>query len=592
MTETAPALVRRLRVAAAAVALTALAFSQAPGRLIGDTKSDLVLDPGGFLGRSLEAWDPQQAFGQVANQSYGYLWPMGPFFWLGHAAGVPGWVVQRGWWALLLVVGFLGAYRLAGALGIGTPAARLVAALAYALSPRVLSVLGTISVEAWPGAVLPWVLLPLVAGATGRATPRRAAALSGVGVLCLGGVNAAASAAVLLLPLLYLLTRPRPVRAALLSWWVPVTVLASAWWALPLLVLGRYGYPFLGLIESATVTTSVTGLTDTLRGGSHWLGYLAVHGQPAWTAGWQLATRPGLVLGTALVGAAGLAGLLLPRLPERRWLLGGVLAGTVLITAAHTGVLTGPLAAGLQRALDGPAAPLRNVHKVDPVLRLPLTLGLAHLLATAARIRPPGWLRPGSGPAVGTLAAGRLSGPAMGTLETGRLSAPAGTVAAGTVGLLLAITLLPAWGSGLAPSGAYAQTPAYWQQTATWLAQHSAGRRALLEPAANAPVYRWGTPRDEPLQALARSPWAVRDAAPLGAPGSIRMLDALDARLATGQSSAAYAQVLARAGVGYVVLRNDLDPDRSGAERPAVVRAALAGAAAARRAAGVGAGGY
>jgi len=547
-----PSLVRRLRVTTAAVALVALAFSQAPGKLIGDTKSDLVLNPGAFLRRALEAWDPQQGFGVVANQSYGYLWPMGPFFWLGHELGLPGWVVQRGWWALVLVVGFTGAVRLAGALGIGTPATRLLAALAYALSPRVLSVLGTISVEAWPAAVLPWILLPLVRGATGRLDPRRAAAWSGVAVLCLGGVNATASAAVLPLPLLYLLTRPAGVRGRLLAWWAPVTVLAAAWWALPLLVLGRYGYDFLGLIENARVTTSVTGLVDTLRGSDHWLGYLVVDGRPVWTAGWDLATRPGLVVVTTLVAAAGIAGLLLPRLPDRRWLLGGVLLGTVLVSAAHTGVLTGPLAPSLQSALDGWLAPLRNVHKADPVLRLPLALGLANLLAVAGR-------------------AARRAGD---RLPAARF---AGAAALPVVAALVAVTLLPAWGSGLAPNGAYTATPAYWQQAANWLDANADGDRTLLLPSANAPVYRWGTPRDEPLQSLTSAPWAVRDGAPLGAPGSTRLLDGLDARLATGEPSAAYADVLARAGVGFVLVRNDLDPDRSGSERPAVIWAALAG---------------
>ena len=551
MTDTAPSLVRRLRVTTAVVALVALAFSQAPGKLIGDTKSDLVLDPGTFLRRALDAWNPLQGFGVLDNQSYGYLWPMGPFFWLGHELGVPGWAVQRGWWALLLVVGFTGALKLAGALGIGTPATRLLAALAYVLSPRVLSVLGTISVEAWPAAVLPWIVLPLVRGAGGQLSPRRAAAWSGVAVLCLGGVNATASAAVLPLPLLYLLTRPAGVRGRLLAWWVPITVLAASWWALPLLVLGRYGYDFLDIIETANVTTSVTGLVDTLRGSDHWLGYLVVDGRPVWTAGWELATRPGLVVVTTLVAAAGLAGLLLRGLPDRRWLLGGVLLGTVLVAAAHTGVLTGPLAPTLQSALDGPLAPLRNVHKADPVLRLPLALGLAHLLAVASR-------------------AVARAGPPVPTRFAAAAAVP---VVAG----LVALTLLPAWGSGLAPQGAYAATPAYWQQAADWLDRHADGDRTLLLPSANAPVYRWGTPRDEPLQALASAPWAVRDGAPLGAPGSTRLLDGLDARLASGQPSPAYADVLARAGIRFVLLRNDLDPDRSGSERPAVVRAALAG---------------
>ena len=370
-------------------------------------------------------------------------------------------------------------------------------------------------------------------------------------VLCLGGVNATASAAVLPLPLLYLLTRPAGVRGRLLAWWAPVTVLAASWWALPLLVLGRYGYDFLGVIETAKVTTSVTGLVDTLRGSDHWLGYLVVDGRPVWTAGWDLASQPGLVVVTTLVAAAGVAGLLLPGLPDRRWLLGGVLLGTVLVSAAHTGVLTGPLASTLQSALDGGLAPLRNVHKADPVLRLPLALGLAHLLAVASR------------------AAGRV-GSRVPTRFAGAAAIP---VVAG----LVAVTLLPAWGSGLAPQGAYAATPAYWQQAADWIDQHAGGERTLLLPSANAPIYRWGTPRDEPLQALASAPWAVRDGAPLGAPGSTRLLDGLDARLATGEPSPAYADVLARAGIRFVLVRNDLDPDRSGSERPAVIRAALAG---------------
>jgi arabinofuranan 3-O-arabinosyltransferase len=336
-------------------------------------------------------------------------------------------------------------------------------------------------------------------------------------------------------------------------------VLAASWWALPLLVLGRYGYDFLDIIESAKVTTAVTGLVDTLRGSDHWLGYLVVDGRPVWTAGWELATRPGLVAVTALVAAAGLAGLLLPGLPDRRWLLGGVLLGTVLVSAAHTGVLTGPLAPALQSALDGWLAPLRNVHKADPVLRLPVALGLAHLLAVAGR------------------AAGRV-GQRVPVRDGDRVPVRVtGAVAVPVVAGLVAVTLLPAWGGGLAPQGAYAATPAYWQQASDWLDRHSDGDRTLLLPSANAPVYRWGTPRDEPLQAMASAPWAVRDGAPLGAPGSTRLLDGLDARLATGEPSPAYADALARAGIGFVLLRNDLDPDRSGSERPAVVRAALAG---------------
>ena len=149
---------------------------------------------------------------------------MGPFFWLGDALALPPWVVQRAWWSLLLVVGFAGALRLAGALGIGTPSTRLVAALAYALeSPGAVRARLDLGRRRWPAAVLPWVLLPLVLGARGRLPARRAAALSGLAVACLGGVNAAATLAVLPLPALYL-ADPRRAgsRGRLAAWWVPV----------------------------------------------------------------------------------------------------------------------------------------------------------------------------------------------------------------------------------------------------------------------------------------------------------------------------------------------------------------------------------
>ena len=156
---------------------------------------------------------------------------------------------------------------------------------------------------------------------------------------------------------------------------------------------------------------------------------------------------------------------------------------------------------------------------------------------------------------------------------------PSTTAAAAyvVVAALVAGVAAPALIQRLAPRGTFTAVPDYWRETADWLSERGSGGRALLVPASRAGTYYWGDPRDEPLQALARGPWGVRDAIPLAEPGHIRFLDAVERRLAAGRPSAGLADYLRRAGVGYLVVRNDLDYARAGSARPVLVHAALAG---------------
>lgn len=523
----------RLRLAAACALLTGIALIQSPGLLVADTKLDLAVTPGRFLLRAVHLWDPLGAFGQLQNQAYGYLWPMGPFFLGGTEAGLPEWVVQRLWLALVMGVALVGAARLARELGVRSDLACIVGGFAFALSPRMLSTLGSTSIESWPSALVPWVLLPLVIGST-RGSPRRAAAWAALAVAMVGGVNAAAAFAVIPLGVVWLLTRTRgPRRTSMMLWWPLFTLVATAWWLVPLFVLGSYSPPFLDFVESAANTTFPTTLYDSLRGTSNWIMYIG----PTIRAGNDLLRDPILILNSAVVVVLGLLGILHRRNPERLFLLLSLLVGMLMVTMGHTGSVQGWFAADVQDAMDGVLAPLRNVHKFDPIVRLPMVLGLAWTVDELLRLRRQP-TAPGS------------------DRRTARLNRINVTAVLATAVIAVGGAALPAAGGRITPSGAFTAIPDYWSQTADWL--HGRDATALLLPGTLFGDYSWGYTLDEPIQPLGESPWAVRNAVPLTPAGNIRMLDAIEDRLAQGSGSPALAPYLRRAGVTHVVVRNDV----------------------------------
>ena len=79
-----------------------------------------------------------------------------------------------------------------------------------------------------------------------------------------------------------------------------------------------------------------------------------------------------------------------------------LLLGMVLLGVGYSGGLGSPVAQQVQAFLDAGGAPLRNVHKLESLIRIPVVLGLAQLLGrvplpgscaenvVASRVCPPG----------------------------------------------------------------------------------------------------------------------------------------------------------------------------------------------------------
>ena len=513
----AAAWVWRVRHTVVSGLFVAFALNTDPGKLVADTKLDLVLRPTALLSRGLHLWDPLGSAGQLQDQAYGYIFPMGPFFAVAHAMRVPGWVTQRLWWGLILVVSYVGFVALARRLRIGSEWTRVVAGVGFALAPHALSIMGRASIEAWPPALAPWVLVPLVGmGSQGR--PRRAAALSGLAVLAMGGVNAAVDLAAILPAAIWLLTRRWSLEGLrLLLWWVLAMVAATFWWLVPLGALGRYSPPFLDYIESASITTSTTTLVEALRGTADWVPYL---GELTSRAGFALLTQPLLILFTVLLAALGMAGIAWRRTPERAWLVLLLVLGASLVTMGHIGPVDGLFAPALRGLLDGVLAPLRNVHKFDILIRMALSLGVASALGALSgveRPRRPGSCAPSSRPR------GRSSSSSGRRPRSSACGWPTPT-----------------------PSARCRRTGP--KRPTGWLAHDGDGRALFLVPGSRFPEYTWASTGDEPLQSLAGAPWDIRNAIPLSNAGHIRWLDSVERQVADGRGGRDLAQRLVDGG--------------------------------------------
>jgi arabinofuranan 3-O-arabinosyltransferase len=137
----------RLLVPALAALAFALALAQRPGLASSDTKIDLHVDPAGFLGDVASAWSSTGDLGHVQGGQYGgYLFPMGPFFALGHALGLGPWLVQRLWLGLILALAAWGAVRLMDELAGRRGVAHAVCGVLVLLNPYVVVFTGRTTV--------------------------------------------------------------------------------------------------------------------------------------------------------------------------------------------------------------------------------------------------------------------------------------------------------------------------------------------------------------------------------------------------------------------------------------------------------------
>jgi len=521
------------------------ALTAAPGRMPTDTKLYLYLDPGRLIADAPFSWDTRQFAGWVPHQTIAYLWPSGPWFWVFEQIGIPDWIAHRLWIGTILLLGGLGVRWAAKLLGL-TGAAATVAGLVFATSPYILPYISRTSVM-----LLPWAGVGWLVGLTIRAATRRSwrdVALFGLVVLTIGAVNAAALALVAPAPVLWLLHAAWQRTITWRQAWVTalqlgaISLLVSLWWIVMLLVQGKYGADVLAFSETLDAVSLTSVSTETLRGLGYWLFYVRDPYGFATTASLDYMARISVILaGYGLLGLC-LLGLAITRWSQRRFAAMLVFAGIVLAVGVHPIDSPSPLMQPLADSALGLA--LRSSTRALPLSTFGLALGAGALVA------------------------------AVGTVRLRWRPWAAAVVAA------FAIANLPAlWTGGFVDPALERDqdVPGAWTEASATLDAGDLEARVLQVPGSEFGAFRWGYTVDPPLPGLTEKPLVTRDLLPLGSPGAMDLLYALDNRFQDGTiDPAAIAPVARFLSADTIWVPNDLAFDRFRTPRPEEVAALFA----------------
>jgi arabinofuranan 3-O-arabinosyltransferase len=524
-----------------------------PGRVSADTKTYLTLDPGAVLERATSMWDPSVGAGTVPHQNIGYLFPLGPFYWIADRLGSPDWLTQRLLWGTLVFAAAYGMYRLARWLGWGVAGA-FVAAFAYGFSPYLLSYLARLSVILGPWAALPWMIL--LAARAARTRSWRPAALFAMVVALVGSVNATALLLAGLGPVIWLVcdvVAGRVATRAAIAGALRIGVLSAAvslWWIVALSIQGNFGIPILRYTETYEAVAGSSTPAEILRGLGYWFFYGGDQ-LDAWVGpSMPYSDHPGLIaLGFALAGGAllGMLAVFAGRATAAVMLLVGL---AVSVGAAPLGS-SSPYGAVFEWFASDTTfgLALRSTPRAAPLVILALAFGLASGSE---------WLR-------ACVAARRERSRSGNRWE---LLVPIGVTA------LLAIQLFP-WftANSLTPSLLRDETPpAYVGDLAGWLdaTERTEGTGRVYEiPASDFANYRWGGTVDPALPGLIERPYLARELVPQGGAATADLLNALERRIPEGWfEPETLIPIADRLGVDTIVVRNDLEHERYRLARP------------------------
>jgi arabinofuranan 3-O-arabinosyltransferase len=517
-------------------------FLTQPGKIAADTKQYLYLDPGRVIQSAMSMWNPDVGAGTVTHENIGYLFPMGPYYWVVQQLGIPMWIGQRFWMGSLFFAAGTGVWKLCRLFGVNRTG-QAAAALAYMLSPFVIDLIARQS-----GVVMPWAALGWFLSLTVLAVRKggwRYPALFAIVVALVSGVNATSILLVGLAPLLWLLyaafvTKEAPGRAVVKAA-LRIGLLSlgtSLWWIAGLWAEGSYGINILRFTETLPTVTVTSLASEAIRGLGYWYFYGQDKLQP-WTLGSLGYTQwPWLIAISFAVPTICFLFGMLARWRYRAFATGLVVLGVVVAVGAYPYTNPTPIGNLIKTAGSDSTIGLamRSSNRVVPVV----ILGLALLLGA-------------------------------GVSAVRRSVRWAGLVVLVLSAALLAANLPPLWDGTLVASNLDRPSalPGYITEAAQYLNAQNHDTRVLEIPGEDFAYYTWGVAADPVWPGLMTRSYLIRGVQPQGEPGSVNLLEALDESIQDGLFVPSTLAPIARLfSAGDILFESDVQYERFNDARP------------------------
>ena len=519
------------------------------GMLGADTKAYLYLDPGRLLSKAVYLWDSSVAFGTVTHQNIGYLFPMGPYYWLMDAVGIPDWIAQRIWLGSIIFLAGSGVRYLLKTLSWDGPGVT-VACFAYALSPYLLHYFYKHSVILLPFTALPW-LVAFTAKSL-RQPGWRYPAMFALVALAAGGINATSLFLVLFGPLLWVLHAVFVERELSIRQAIPpllrigvLGVATSLWWVVGLMVQGGYGIDVLKFTETYKTVSDASSSTEVSRALGYWFFYGTDSFGPWFKAADSYTQNTWVIALSYLVPLLAVASVLWTRFRYRVFFIGLAVLGLVASVGAYP--LDAPSLYGRlfnSFVSSGAGLTLRSTPRAIPLLALALAVFLGAGVAALSRLRPERRLVFASVAIVLVMA--NLSPLFLGRMIDPYLERPN-------------------------------DVPRYWTEAAAHLDRGEQQTRALEIPGIDFSNYRWGSTVEPITPGLIDRDFAARELVPYGSEASANLLNAIDLPLQNRTLDPdSLAPLMRLMNVGDLVVRNDLEYERYRTPRPRVMQRWLA----------------